>query len=192
MPHWRHMMSSDKLHADDLVDREHAVTIERVVQGEYPDLEDPKKKLYKPDVWFVGKKKPLGLNSTNARAISRLLGSNRTEDWPGRTITLYPTTTRAFGEEHECIRVKNKLPKEDTGPTRRQRENPPPPITTERSTMPTKDGTHPFSNHPAPPDDASPEVHREWLEREQREKAAGTPPMTAEEAAEILRAEAKK
>lgn len=109
-PHWRTMMSSDKLHAADLLGRDQTVTIEKVLQGEYPDLEDSKKKILKPDVYFVGKKKPLGLNSTNARAISKLLGSHKTEDWIGKSITLYPTTTRAFGEEHECIRIRNRLP----------------------------------------------------------------------------------
>lgn len=163
MPHWRHMMTSDKLHAADLMGREVTVQIERVVQGEYPDHEDPKKKVLKPDVYFKGKKKPLGLNSTNARAISRLVGSPRTEDWIGRWITLYPTTTRAFGEEHECIRVRNKLPKEDQGPTKRHRENPPPPMTTEGDTAPTQDGKplegirHPWPDEPrsnnVPPDD---------------------------------------
>jgi hypothetical protein len=133
MPHWRHMMSSDKLYAADLMGREHTVEIDRVVQGEYPDMEDPKKKLLKPDVWFVGKKKPLGLNSTNARAISALLGTPVTEEWAGRFITLYPTTTRAFGETHECIRVKNRLPKEDKGGPSR-------PMRTNRDTAPTKDG----------------------------------------------------
>ncbi len=110
MPHWRHMMSSDKLHAADLQGAERTVVIEKVKQGEYPDLEDAKKTILKPDVYFVDKKKPLGLNSTNARAITKLLGTPITEDWIGRAITIYPTTTRAFGEEHECIRVKNKLP----------------------------------------------------------------------------------
>jgi hypothetical protein len=110
MPHWRTMMSSDKLHAADLQGRDHVVKIERVEQGEYPDHEDSRKKILRPDLYFAGKKKPLGLNSTNARAIARLLGSNKTEDWRGRAITIYPTTTIAFGEEHECIRVRPKLP----------------------------------------------------------------------------------
>lgn len=110
MPHWRNMMSSDKLHAADLMGKEHTVVIESVKQGEYPDMEDSKKKILKPDLYFKGKKKPLGLNSTNARTITRLLGSPNTEQWIGKAITLYPTTTRAFGEEHECIRIRNRLP----------------------------------------------------------------------------------
>lgn len=110
MPHWRTMMSSDKLHAADLQGQDRVVVIEAVKQGEYPDHEDSKKRLFKPDVYFRGKKKPLGLNSTNARAIAKLLGSQKTEDWIGKAITIYPTTTMAFGEEHECIRVRPRLP----------------------------------------------------------------------------------
>jgi len=110
MPHWRMMMSSDKLHAADLQGRDHVVVIEAVKQGEYPDHEDARKKIYKPDLYFRGKKKPLGLNSTNARAISKLLGSSKTEEWIGKAITIYPTTTVAFGEEHECVRVRPRLP----------------------------------------------------------------------------------
>lgn len=110
MSHWRTMMSSDKLHAADLLGRECTVVIGAVRQGEYPDLEDAKKKILKPDVYFVGKVKPLGLNSTNARAITKLIGSPDTDRWIGKAITIYPTTTRAFGEEFECVRVKNKLP----------------------------------------------------------------------------------
>ena len=113
MPHWRMLMSSDKLHAADLQGRDHVVVIENVKQGEYPDHEDARKKIYKPDLYFRGKKKPLGLNSTNARTIAKLLGSNKTEDWIGKAITLYPTTTTAFGEEHECIRVRMKAPSKD-------------------------------------------------------------------------------
>jgi hypothetical protein len=109
-PHWRMMMTSDKLHAADLQGKDRVVVIEAVKQGEYPDHEDSSKKVYKPDVYFRGKQKPLGLNSTNARAIAKLLGSSKTEDWIGKAITIYPTTTRAFGEEHECIRVRQRLP----------------------------------------------------------------------------------
>lgn len=110
MPHWRLMMSSDKLHAADLQGKDAIVVIERIEQGEYPDMEDARKKVLKPDLYFRGKKKPLGLNSTNARSITRLLGSPNTETWIGKAITLYPTTTRAYGEEHECIRVRPRLP----------------------------------------------------------------------------------
>jgi len=110
MTHWRHMMDDTYLHAADLRDQERVVVIEKITQGTFPDFEDPKAKKRKPVIWFKGKKKPLGLNSTNARQIAKLLGSPVVEQWIGKAIIIYPTTTRAFGEEWECIRVKNRLP----------------------------------------------------------------------------------
>lgn len=110
MPHWRLMMSSDKLCAADLLGRDCNVVVAKVTRGEYPDHENPQRKIFKPDLHFVGKEKPLGLNSTNARAIAKLIGTNDTDKWTGKVITIYPTTTRAFGEEHECIRIRPKLP----------------------------------------------------------------------------------
>lgn len=121
MPHWRLLMTSDKLHAADLQGRDCVVVIERVTQGEYTDHDG--KRVLKPDVHFRGKKKPLGLNSTNARTISKLLGSNKTEDWHGKAITIYPTTTMAFGEEHECIRVRPRLPSKDAANDNKEEPN---------------------------------------------------------------------
>lgn len=163
MPHWREMMTSDKLFAVDLDGKDRIVTIVRVVQGEYPDFEDPKRKLKKPDVYFKEFTKPLGLNSTNARAISRLFGSPKTEEWIGKRLVLYPTITKAFGEEHECIRVRNKrIPDEPiAGPPRAQgsqqqaRPTQPPPART----------NEPHPNAPISADEAA-EIAR--LERETR------------------------
>lgn len=121
--HWRLLMTSDKLHAADLQGRDAVVEIERVGQGKYVDHDG--KQVMKPDVYFKGKTKPLGLNSTNARAIAKLLGSNRVEDWLGKSITLYPTMTNAFGEDHECIRVRPRLPANDNAPKGAANDNAP-------------------------------------------------------------------
>ena len=111
MGHWRLMMTSDKLHAAELNGRDHDVEIERVLQGEYTDHRG--KKVKKPDLYFKGKPKPLGLNATNAKTIAKLCGSNDTARWIGKVITIYPTTTEAYGEQVECIRVRPKLPGND-------------------------------------------------------------------------------
>lgn len=161
MPHWREMMSSDKLYAADLDGQERIVTITRVVQGEYPDHENPNKKLKKPDVFFREFSKPLGLNSTNARAISKLLGSPKTENWIGRQITLYPTETKAFGEMHECIRVKNRLP-----PQQQQQQSRP-----QQAQRPSQQAQRPPADHPnaPPPADEAAEIARLEREAAQRE-----------------------
>jgi hypothetical protein len=84
------------------------VTIERVTGGEVTG--DGGKKNKKPICKFVGKEKKLALNVTNCKTIAALYG-NDTNDWAGKRIALYPTTTNAkSGETVECIRVRPREP----------------------------------------------------------------------------------
>ncbi len=53
---------------------------------------------------------PLLLNKTNAKTIARLYGNNPSA-WTGKMITLIPSTTSVGGEDVDCIRVKNEVPK---------------------------------------------------------------------------------
>lgn len=50
--------------------------------------------------------KPLIVNSTNARAIEKLLGSPYIEDWIGSSIVLVVRKIKAFGEQVDAVRVK--------------------------------------------------------------------------------------
>jgi hypothetical protein len=43
----------------------------------------------------------------------KVIGSPFIEDWKGKTITVYATTTKVAGEEVECLRVRPTLPKID-------------------------------------------------------------------------------
>lgn len=56
--------------------------------------------------------KPLVLNKTNCKAISKLLGTPYIEEWAGARITLTVQKVKAFGEDVEAVRVKPKLPGE--------------------------------------------------------------------------------
>ena len=51
-------------------------------------------------------------NRTNAKTITKVVGSPYVEHWKGKKIALYPTTTRFGGEIVECIRVREKAPKQ--------------------------------------------------------------------------------
>lgn len=53
---------------------------------------------------------PLLLNKTNAKTIARLYGNNPAA-WAGKLITLFPATTSVGGEDVDCIRVRNEVPK---------------------------------------------------------------------------------
>jgi hypothetical protein len=109
MPHYKSFFDREYLFAFDLKGRDVTLTIERVAAGELTALGGRKSK--KPLCWFKEgrEKKPLALNSTNCRTISALYGSD-TDQWIGKRITLYPTTTQMAGETCECIRVRPSIP----------------------------------------------------------------------------------
>lgn len=56
--------------------------------------------------------KPLILNITNCKAITKLLGTPYIEEWAGHKITLTTQRIKAFGEDTDAVRVKPKLPGE--------------------------------------------------------------------------------
>jgi hypothetical protein len=59
---------------------------------------------------FIGGKKPMILNKTNAKIVTRVLGTPYIEQWNGKKIILYVAKVNAFGEEVDAIRVKNQKP----------------------------------------------------------------------------------
>ncbi len=67
------------------------------------------KKSKKPVAYFRGKDRGLALNSTNCKTIAKMYG-NDTDKWAGKLVTLYPTTTNAFGQTVECIRIRPSAP----------------------------------------------------------------------------------
>lgn len=75
-----------------------AVSVEDIGDGEN-----------RPLLRFDGAKKGLLLNRTNARTIAELYGPE-TNDWRGRQVTLYPTTTDFRGAMVGCIRVRAEVP----------------------------------------------------------------------------------
>lgn len=61
----------------------------------------------KPVVLFSDTPKKLVLNKTNAKLIAGQHG-NDTEQWIGKKITLYPTTTQFGLATVDCVRVREK------------------------------------------------------------------------------------
>jgi hypothetical protein len=109
MPHWKTMMQKDFLFAFDLDGKAVTVTIDRVKGGELTG--EGGKKTKKPLCYFrEGRaKKPLALNSTNCKAIAAMYG-NDTDQWVGKRITIFPTTTNFGSDVVDCIRVKPGIP----------------------------------------------------------------------------------
>jgi hypothetical protein len=78
------------------------VTIERAVK-EMVQNGDKKEEAM---VIYLQGHKPMIVNSTNAKNISKALNSPYIEDWVGKDITLYVAKIRAFGENGDALRVK--------------------------------------------------------------------------------------
>ena len=58
--------------------------------------------------------KPLVMNKTNMGAIARILDSNKPNEWKGKEVVLYPTTTEMYDKTlkkmvtRDCIRIRAK------------------------------------------------------------------------------------
>jgi hypothetical protein len=104
---------SNYLKVDDLKGRKVSVTIDRV-EIEKVGTDN------KPVAYFKETNKSFTLNKTNARMIAMLVGSDDTDDWRGRRITLRPDMTTFQGKPTPCIRVDSELPG--------QPQPPPPPV----------------------------------------------------------------
>lgn len=55
--------------------------------------------------------KPMICNATNAKSITKVVGSPYIEDWKGHKIQLYATMVSAFGNMVEALRVREFQPK---------------------------------------------------------------------------------
>jgi hypothetical protein len=110
--HWKKLTNPNYIGSHDFQPgQELTVTIESV-KNEVVKCFDGKQ--LKEETCIVatlkGAKKPLILNKTNCKIISKNLDSSYIEDWIGKSVTLYVAKVKAFGEAVEAIRVRGKQP----------------------------------------------------------------------------------
>jgi len=97
---------SKYLKVDDLEEADITVTIKDCTWEEFTD---PKTKRadQKPVLHFREMDaKPLILNKTNWKTIEKVLGSDDSEHWIGKKITLFATEVESFGEMALAVRVR--------------------------------------------------------------------------------------
>lgn len=99
---------SDYLKADDLKGANVTVTIADVSIEEIGQGQQKERKLV---LAFVGKKKRLVCNKTNANTIGKLYGTE-TDAWHGKSITLSPREVEFQGDMVWAIRVSLQKPAE--------------------------------------------------------------------------------
>jgi hypothetical protein len=61
-------------------------------------------------VHWVEPEKPMIVNSTNAKAISKVAKSPHVEKWQGVRVTIYVAQISAFGEDVEALRIRSFAP----------------------------------------------------------------------------------
>ena len=103
--HWKKMVNMDYLGTYSLDDgKDMTLTIEYVRQEVVTGANGRKEQCMVAH--FKDNVKPMILNRTNAKTITKVTGSPYIEDWAGKRITLYADTTRFGGDIVECLRVR--------------------------------------------------------------------------------------
>lgn len=104
--HWKRLHNPDYIGAYSLNEGEDlTVAIDYVVREQITGTGGKKEEC---TVAHLVKNKPFILNATNSKSIAKLYGVY-IEDWAGKKITLYATTTRMGGETVECLRVRPQV-----------------------------------------------------------------------------------
>lgn len=110
--HWKKLTNPDYLGAYALEDgRDVVLTISHVREEQVIGTDGKKENC--PVCYFAERGvKPMILNSTNMKTITKLFGTPYIEDWAGRKIQIGVEKVKAFGEVVEALRVRKFAPKE--------------------------------------------------------------------------------
>lgn len=116
------MFPSEYLAAVEFKGKDVTLTISRVEKAELQMRGGTKK--VKPILHFAETAKKLVCNVTNAESIAELYGT-KAEEWVGKRVTFYPTTTPVGRKMEPCIRVREKVAAPKMKQPEKQPEPPP-------------------------------------------------------------------
>lgn len=108
--HWKKLINPNYIGAYELmgVTDELTVTITDVKKEKVKNADGKEKESI---VAYLKGQKPMVLNSTNCKTISKIYGTPLIQDWIGKSITLYVAKIKAFGEDNvECLRIRPTKP----------------------------------------------------------------------------------
>lgn len=109
--HWKKFTSPNFLGAWDFQPGEEKIVTIKEVKRELVQNQNGKEEC--TVAHFVEDVKPMVLNATNAKMITKVWGSPYIEDWAGRKITLKVKKISAFGEMVDAVRVSSERPQEE-------------------------------------------------------------------------------
>ena len=114
LTHWKKLTNPDYLGAYALDPGQDLIVTIKSVANEVVTGTDGKKETCSV-MHFIEDVKPLVLNATNSKTITKLLKTPYIEQWAGRKIQLYVECgIKAFGDIVDAIRVRPFLPVEKT------------------------------------------------------------------------------
>lgn len=109
--HWKRLINPDYLGAYSLDPGKDMVLTIREVRKEMVTGADGKKEECIVCYWLENQK-PMILNVTNCKTISKLLKTPYIEHWAGHRIQICAEMVSAFGEKVEALRVRKQLPED--------------------------------------------------------------------------------
>jgi hypothetical protein len=110
MTHWKQLTSTDYFGSHDLFEsdnqyREIIVTLVTVEKKAVPGADGKKSDCI---VATTKETKPIILNKTNCKTITRLLGTPAIEKWAGQQVKIGVDKVKAFGDVTDALRVRNE------------------------------------------------------------------------------------
>ena len=109
--HWKRMINPDYLGAYSLEPGQDMIlTIKQVRKEEITGTGGKKEECIV--CHWKEEAKPMILNVTNCKTIAKMLKTPYIEKWAGHRVQIYATTTRMGGEIVECLRIRDKEPKQ--------------------------------------------------------------------------------
>ena len=110
--HWKQLQNNDWIGAYALQDgQDLTLTIDKAMQEQVTG-NNGKREMCLTVHWLERDYKPMVVNRTNAKTITKVTGSPYIEDWHGKQITLYVDTTRLGSDIVECLRIRPYAPKQ--------------------------------------------------------------------------------
>lgn len=105
--HWKKLTNPNYIGAHDFQPgQEIKVTIESVTKAMVKNQDGKEESCIVAKL--KGAQKPLILNKTNCKLITKVVGSPYIEQWSGHSIILYVAKVKAFGDVVDAVRVKNQ------------------------------------------------------------------------------------
>ena len=111
LTHWKKLTNPDYLGAYALEPNQDLIATIKSVANEVVTGADGKKETCLV-MRFMEDIKPMILNATNSKTITKLLKTPYIEKWSGRKIQIYSETIKAFGEVVDALRIRPFLPVE--------------------------------------------------------------------------------